>query len=557
MNRPSFPAAVIAATLALAGPFVGCDDGETPPPVEAPPVEAPPVEPPDPATVEFEAPPPPIPRLTNAQYRNSIATLFGDDIVVPPAPTIDLRSGGLLTVGAGDATLSPRGVENLENAAYAVAGQVLDPDHRDRALPCPADEAGCLGQFVETWGRRIWRRPLTEAEITRLVTVGEGAADVLGDAAGFEYALAAMLQSPHFIFRRERPTDAAGGPYDGYAMAARLSFLLWNTTPDDALLDAAERGELTADDTLRGHVEAMLDDPRARDGLLEFFSEWLGLDALDELRKDPTVYTAMSPEVAPAARNETLTGLEELVFVEDGDFRGFIDGRRTYVDRKLASIYGVRAPAREGFAPLEMPTYSGRRGFLGQVSFLAANSHPTSTSATLRGKFVREKLLCHVVPPPPSDVDTSIPEPSGTTRTLRERVAEHLDNPSCAGCHRLMDGVGLAFENFDGLGTWRDTDNEAPIDASGELDGTPFADADELAGLIAAHPDFPTCVTRYVTRYGTGQVEESGQREMIEALSARFVAGEYRFTDLVVDFVMSPAFRVAGPVAAADEAEEQ
>ena len=522
--------------------------GEDPPPTETPEPEAPP----DPATVEFTAPPPPLPRLTAAQYRNSVRTLFGPDIVVASDPELDVRSGGLLAVGAGVATVSPRGAENYERLAYAIAEQVLAPERRDRVLPCPADAAdrACLEAFARTQGHRVWRRPLTAAEIDRLVTVGTTAADTLGDPLqGFEFTLAAMLQSPHFIFRRELGPGPEGGPYNDHAMASRLSFLLWNTTPDDALLAAADAGELTDDTALRARAEAMLNDERARDGVMQIFVEWLGLDGLDALQKDPTIFTAMSPELAPAARHETLAVLDDIVFERDADFREFIDGRRTIVDRKLAALYGVRAPAREGFAPVELPEETRRRGFLGMVSFLAVNAHPTSSSATLRGKFIREKLLCQIVPPPPSDVDTSIPAPSGTTRTLRERVAEHLTNPSCAGCHVMTDGIGLAFENFDGIGVWRDTDHGAEIDATGDLDGTPFPDADVLTGLIAAHEDFPGCVTRYVARYGTGSIEGRDQRALIDALAARFVAGDHRFRALLVDFIMSPAFRTAGAIA--------
>ncbi|MEZ4433845.1 MAG: DUF1592 domain-containing protein [bacterium] len=548
MHRTSLPAALLAAALALTGAATGCDGArEAPPPEETP---APPA--PDPATVAYEAPPPPLPRLTATQYRNAIRALFGDDVVVPPDPELDVRSGGLLAVGAGVATVSPRGAENYERAAYAIAAQVLAPERRDRVLPCPAETAdrACLEAFAATQARRVWRRPPTAAEVERLVTIGAHAGETLGDALqGFEFTLAALLQSPHFLFRRELGDGPDGGPFDGYAMASRLAFLLWNTTPDDALLDAAEAGELTADDTLRARAEAMLDDPRARDGVLQIFVEWLGLDGLDGLRKDPTVFTAMSPELAPAARRETLSVLEELVFERDADFRDFIDGRETIVDRKLAALYGVRAPAREGFAPVELPEDTGRRGFLGQVSFLAVNAHPVSTSATLRGKFIREKLLCQIVPPPPSDVDTSIPAPSGNTRTLRERVAEHLTNPTCTGCHLITDPIGLAFENFDGLGAWRDSDHGERIDPAGDLDGVRFQSADELAGLIATHEDFPVCAATYLVRYGTGTVEGRRQRALIEALAARFVAADHRYRALLLDFITSPAFRVAGPIA--------
>lgn len=539
MLRPLSRAAALLAAAAVLG--CSADTAEAPDP--APPVETPA----DPATVDFEPRPPPVPRLTAAQYANSVSAIFGDDIVVPPPAEPDVREGGLLAVGAGISTLSPRGVENLERSAYAIAEQVMAPERRDRFLSCPdAIDRACIEAFVTTWGRRIWRRPLTADEVTRIADVATHAGATLGDpAAGVEFGVAALLQSPYFLFRHEvGEADGQRRRFDDYEMAGRLSFLLWNVTPDDALLDAAEAGELTTAEGLLAHAERMYADPRAREGVLRIFIEWLGLDDLDELRKDTAVFTAMSPEVGPAARTETLSVIADLVFERDADFRGFLTERHSFVDRKLASLYGIRAPARQGFAPVEMPV--GRRGFLGQVSFLALHSRPTATSATLRGKFVREKLLCQVIPPPPSDVDTSIPEPSGTTRTLRERVAEHLAEPACAGCHRLTDIVGLAFETFDGLGVARTTDNGAVIDPSGDLDGQPFDDADGLAALIAEDPGFGFCVARHVFRYGTGTLDERDQLAMVEALAERFAVDGHRFEGLLFDFIASPAFREAG-----------
>lgn len=544
--------------LALVGGLLaGCGADEATEPVDAPPVEAPA----DPATVEFTPTPPPIPRLTAAQYTRSIHAVFGPHIVVPPEPEPDAAVGGMLVVGAGVATLSPRGVENFERAAYAIAAQVLAPEQRADYLPCPVEavDRSCVEAFVATWGRRLWRRPLTPTEVTALADVSTRAGETLDDPfAGLEFGLAGLLQSPNFLFRREvgepDPADPTRRRFTDYEMASRLSYLLWNTTPDDALLDAAEAGELTSDEGLRAHAERMYADPRGREGVLRIFEEWLGLDDLESMNKDTAVFTAMSPEVGPAARTETLAVISELVFERDADFRTFLTQRRTFVDRKLAALYGVRAPTREGFAEVELPPNSGRRGFLGQISFLALNSHPTSSSATLRGKFVREKLMCQLVPPPPSDVDTSIPEPSGTTRTLRERVAEHLTNPACAGCHRMTDNVGLAFETFDGLGVARTTDHGALIDPSGDLDGVEFDDADQLADLVAAHPGFGFCLTRHVFRYGTYTLDARDQEAMVRALAGRFAADGHRFEGLLFDFIQSPAFRIAGAFEA--DAEE-
>ena len=325
-------------------------------------------------------------------------------------------------------------------------------------------------------------------------------------------------------------------------MASRLSLALWNTIPDELILSAGESGELMTDQGLNNAIDYLLMSPRARDGFLRFFIQWFNLSTLDRLNKDPEVFPALSPELGDMAQTETLLNLESIVFDEHGDFRTFLTNETTFVNRKLASLYGIRAPQREGFGQVQLAR-DRSRGFLGHASFLAVNAHPVSTSATLRGKFVREKLLCFVIPPPPADVDTSIPEPSGLRQTLRDRVAEHFTDDACSHCHLLTDPIGLAFENFNGIGQWRDEEYGAVIDPTGDLDGTPFEDPWTLSGLVAQHPGYPRCTTIHLFRFLTGTLEEPGQVPMINALTRRFHGQGYRVHTLVREFLMSPAFR--------------
>ena len=208
----------------------------------------------------------------------------------------------------------------------------------------------------------------------------------------------------------------------------------------------------------------MIAHPSFEDGARAFFTDMWTLYQLDDITKDPTVFTHMSPEVGASAREETLRGVVENVVYEDGDYRDLFTTTRTFLDRKLASIYNVRAPVREGFGEAFLDEDGHRRGVLGHVSFLALQSHAVNSSATLRGKFVREVLLCQYIPPPPSDVDTSIPEASADAVTLRERVAVHLEDEFCASCHQLVDPIGLGLEQFDGLGHFRTTEFGGVID---------------------------------------------------------------------------------------------
>ena len=486
-------------------------------------------------------------RLTNAQLENIVLDVFGDGVIVPPLAEPDVAIGGLVSIGASGATYSPRGVESVEDVAFAIAEQALSDENRSRILACEpegVDDTACAAAFVESIGRRLWRRPVNEAESLRLVAIAEGAAASLDDPyQGLVYALAAILQSPHFLFRAELGAD---GQFDDWELATRLSFFLWNTTPDETLLDAAAAGELTTEEGLRAQAERLVGDPLARRGVRNFFSEYLELDELLHLAKDPTIFEHFSSELGASAREETLSLLEYVIFDASSDYRDVMTSRHTFLDRRLATVYGVPAPAETGFARVPLPADANRIGLLGHASFLAHHAHQVSSSATLRGAAVRQVLLCQTIPPPPVNVDTSIPEPSGEAPTLRDRVAEHLENESCAGCHLLMDPIGLGLENYDGIGRWRIYDNEVEIDASGELDGELFQTPDQLAALIRNHPDFPSCLVQMMTRYAMGRVEIREELDHLDLMAERFAALGYRVRPMLLEIVTSPMFLSAG-----------
>ncbi|MEC8192623.1 MAG: DUF1592 domain-containing protein [Myxococcota bacterium] len=499
---------------------------------------------------EVTLPSPTLRRLTRSQYDNAIRELLGDGLVLPSNLEPDEATDGLQAIGASLTTISPRGVEQYESAAFGLAEQVFENEVlRGELVPCTpsgvVDEA-CAEETLAAFGRRAWRRPLESAELDTLLAVAAQAATVLDDFdAGLRYAVAAVLQSPNFLFRVEL---GDGEQFNDYEMATRLSFLLWNSIPDDELLDAAEAGELLDDAGLMVQAERMLEDPRFEDGIRAFFTDTWGLYELDDLTKDPTVFTHMSPEVGSSAREETLLGVVDNVVDSDGDYRDLFTTTRTFLDRKLASIYSVRAPAREGFGEAVLDGSDDRRGFLGQVSFLALQSHAVNSSATLRGRFVREVLLCQYIPPPPSDVDTSIPEPSASAATLRERVAVHLEDPYCSSCHTMMDPIGLGFEQFDGLGHYRTMEEGAVIDPSGQLDGHDFADAWGLADRVASHERLGPCLVRTALGYASGRSVTDGEEAAVDYLAEGFTFMDHRLRFLLMDLVMSDAFRLAGEV---------
>jgi hypothetical protein len=500
-----------------------------------------------------DAPAPTLRRLTWAQYEQTVQDLLGDDLALPTRLEPDTRIDGLPSVGATVMSLSAWGVERYEDAAFLLAEQALLDD---RILVCdPASEtdADCAAEIIDTWGLRLYRRPLTVDEATPLTDLVLSVAGAESDfRVGATYGLAAMLQSPHFLYRVELGTPDATDPelrwLDDYELATRLSYLLWNTTPDDTLLQAAAEGRLNTDDGLLDEATRLLEDPRADQGVRNLFTEILHLDELDDLSKDPTTFTHASADLGPNAREETLLGVLDLVLTQDGDYRDLYTTRETWVDRSLAALYNVEAPVMDGFGQVTLDKVDGRRGLLGQASFLALNAHLTSTSATLRGKFIQEVVLCHTIPPPPSGVDTSVPEADAESPTLRERIASHLEDPTCATCHELTDLVGLGFENFDGVGRWRDTENDAVIDPSGELEGVPFGDAWDFAGVLREHPDLGPCLSEHVWGVGTGHAPTYGELALSEWLADELAVYGYSVKRLLLATVTSDGFRQTGAI---------
>ncbi len=520
-------------------------------------------DPPAPPAKPDYGPRPPMPdtaaqtgaqRLTVPQYGNTIRDIFGKDINVPTAIEADAALDGFVAIGASVSTISPSGVEKYEKAAFAIAQQVIADDaHKAVVLQCKPtgpDDMACAKETVTRLGKKLYRRQLTDAETTRLTNIFMQASAALGGFdRGLEYAIAAMLQSPHFLYRPQvgeaDPAHAGQLRYTSLEMASRLSYFLWNSTPDDELLAAAEKGDLVNDAALGAQIERMLASARAHEGLRAFVTDWLKLRELDNLNKDPTLFTYYSPDLGPMVREETLRLFEHLVFELDTDVREIMTTRQTFVNTKLASMYMIASPADEGFNLVEFPENSPRVGLLGHASILALHSHPRATSSTLRGKFIREGLLCDTIPPPPANVNTGLPEPSQTARTLRERMQPHLQDPVCKSCHILLDPIGLGLENFDAIGRYRAKEVGAVIDASGDLDGVKFADARALSKGIHDSPKFAPCIVRKVFSYATGFRPADADAATLRTLHWDFRDSGYRMKELLKLVAMSPAFRLA------------
>jgi len=506
------------------------------------------------ATAEFAPAPPSLHRLTTSQYGNTLVDLFGPDLVLPTDLEVDTPLHGFNSIGAGELTIPPRAAEQYEDAALSVAGQVMRDEARRAALVgCETAVATdpCVAGFLARFGRRAWRRPLEADEIASLQALAASVTETFGGDAwkGLEYVIAALLQSPDFLFRVEvgepDPQDATRRRYDSWEMAARLSYLLWDSTPDDELLDAAERDELVAEDGLRTQVLRMLALPRARMALVSFWGEYLSLSRLEGLDRDPAQFPQMTPTLPGAMRGEIEHLFTDVVFDRDADFRDIFSTRTTFVDSELADLYGLPDPAVLGYTRVELPEDSPRGGLVATAGILAMYAHHTVTSPTNRGKFVRVNLLCQDISPPPPGVNTNLPESEGGPRTMREKLEMHRTNPTCAGCHSLMDPIGLSLEHFDSIGAWRDTDQGLPLDTTAEIDGVTFDGARELGEVLRAHPGAGACVARRLYRHGTGHLEVETEQPQIAELAAQFADSGFRFQDLVLALVLSPGFRTA------------
>ncbi len=492
-------------------------------------------------------------RLTQSQFRHSVRSLLGDEVVIPKLSEPDASVSGLLSIGASTTTFSPRGVETLESAAYSIAEQALETERFRSLMRCTPEgvvDAGCAKQVVQAFGRRAWRRPLSETELEELTEIATATAEVLGDFnRGLEFAVATIIQSPYFLFRVELGNQSATqeqGVFSSLELASRLSYFLWNTTPDEELLIAAESGALGTREGLFAAGTRLLEDPRSRDGLSSFFSEQFHLYELDEFTKDPRIFEHFHAELGPNAREETLRLLEYIVFDANDDFRDLMTADYSFINRRLAALYAMPSPVIDGFGYTDLDASTNRAGLLGHASFLGLNAHSVSSSATLRGKAVRTILLCQSIPLPPVDVDPSIPLPSGTAVTLRDRVQEHLTDPVCAGCHQLTDPIGLGLENFDGIARYRETEGGAQIDPAGLLDGEPFTDMQELGVAIRNHPDFVPCMVRTLAHYGMGRVATADEEMWLDTLTTRFETHGFRMKRLVMEFIMSPLFNEVG-----------
>lgn len=493
-------------------------------------------------------------RLSEVQYARAIEQTFGSGLKVPGRFDPPLREQGLLAIGDAHVTVSASGIEQYELRAREVAAQVMAEGRA--SLPCKSITAGtfdeaCARAFFARYGRQLYRRPLSEQELSSIVALSSSGTQ-LGHSfsKGLEVGLARLLMSPNFIFRVERPQVDASAPggqrLDDYSLATRISFLLWDAPPDEALLDAVARGDMRNAARLKRQVDRMIASPKFEQGVRAFFSDMFGYEQFRGLAKDQAIYPKFSSQLAIDAQEQTLRTIVDLLVTNRGDYRDLFTTRKTFMNRTLGAVYKVPVSTEgfEGWAPFTFPGDAPRAGILSLAGFLMLDpTHEGKSSPTIRGKTVRELLLCQPVPAPPPNVSFNIVQDDSNPlyKTARDRLLAHQENPACSGCHALTDPIGLSLENYDAIGSYRTHEKTALIDASGTFDGKPYLGLGGLSKLLHDSPDIPGCVVQRAFEYGVGRAAAGSDAAWLEYAISQFVADRYQFPELMRRIAMSNA----------------
>ena len=504
-----------------------------------------------PPTCTTPAPgPSPLRRLTHREYDNTTRDLMGDD-----SHLSSQFSREELFLGF-DNNATARGTTTLLAEQYMNAAETLAAN-AVKSLQvfsgCDANDAAgrdaCARGFIERFGAKAFRAPLADAERARLIALYTGASAAWGFSKGVELTLAAILQSPRYLYRVEfgvapdttgaEPNVKALTPYE---LASRLSYLLWGTMPDQPLLDAAGAGQLTTREQLATQARRLLASERPHYVMTDFHRQWLGLDLIDGF--DSTA-DGFSNDLRPLMRQESAQLVEAAIWQEGGKLSTLLTAPFSFMNQRLAGFYGITGPSGDTFEKVALDPQQ-RLGILTQGGILAAHSHAAKTSPVLRGKFVREQLLCNPPPPPPPGVDFTVAE-KDSSLTVRQQSESHRADAACAACHRFMDPIGLTFEGFDAVGRYRTLEDAEPVDTSGELAGTdvdgPISGPSELAQKLAGSAQVKSCVVRQWFRYAYARDEVSDQDTCnVASLEGAFANSDGNIPELLLALTQTDAF---------------
>lgn len=488
--------------------------------------------------------PAPLRRLTRAEYDATVADLLGTSM--RPAREFPPEGRALGFHGIADAqTVTVLLAESYQTAAKLLAAEATEA--LDGLLGCDPTAPECVRDFIAEIGSRAYRRPIRSEEVDRLEAVFAWGRDRQTVRDGVQMVLEVILQSPDFLYRPEfggEEVAPAVVRLTSYEMATRLAYLLLGSMPDAELSRAAEAGELETREQIRAQAERLLATERARESFRAFHRQWLDLDAVGHIERDPELYPGYGSDIPALMVEETERFIEHVVFEGDGSLGTLLTAPYTMANQRLAGFYGLSGPAGDEFE-LVSTDPAQRIGVLTHGSLLAHHAQPLQTSPVHRGKFIRESILCQILMPPPADLVIEPPD-LDPNLTTRQRFAEHSESPSCRGCHQLMDPLGLGFENFDSVGRWRSEENGMSIDASGEIVEADvagsFDGAVELATRLGESDEVAACMVRQWLRFAQGRSETPLDACTLVGVGTHFAETGYDIRSLVLQLTQTDAF---------------
>jgi len=498
-------------------------------------------------------------RLTRFEYNNTIEDLLGDDTNPGNAfPSEELANG--FGNDANAQSVSSLLAEQYNTVAETVALRATaTPEKLGELSPCAADITestaaaevdACAASLVEEFVARAFRRPLVAGEAEPYVELAAGVRPQADFATSIATVVEAVLQSPDFLYRvelgfvdeqgRRRPT--------GYEMASRLSYALWGTMPDQELLDAAEAGELVDAQSVAAHAERMLADERSRTMVRFFFDNLLPISALSQLERDPERYPLYSSSMGALMREETQRFLAYEIFEGPGTWDHALTAPYTFVNQELAEFYGIPGVEGDAFVKVDLDPEQ-RLGLLTQAGVLSGTIHSNETNPVVRGAFIMRELLCQDIPLPQGDILEEVKPPDpGSGATARERYSKHSEDEACSGCHAFMDPVGLALENYDPIGQWRDTENGAVIDPSGGVPGVQVVSGPlELVQTIAEAEQTHVCFVEKWANYAYGRRTTKDDACTQDRLEEAFTASGHDVVQLLRELTQTDEFLYLAP----------
>ncbi len=506
----------------------------------------------------------PLRRLSRIEYNNAVRDLLGDrsrpaDGFVAEQKVVGFNSN---RYAPASVVIARQYLTTAESVARAAVGE-----RSETLFPCAEDPGeSCVASALERLANRAFRGELTQQRLSRLLSLYQDTRRAFDESAGREAALVAILTAPQFLFVFEPSAgrDEQGAPLlSPNALAARLAFFLWRSLPDDELLEAARSGGLGSREQIRAQALRLLQDPRSEDALQDFANQWLEVEGLDALNKDASFAAVWSPQVARALHQETLLTFSKTVVVENGTLAQLFTSPTSYINGDLAEYYGVSVSnlifGRRSPNPAADPAY--RIGVLTQGGVLAAHAHGAFASPVLRGRLIRDRILCSPVPPPGPGVSQQVPDRSDAadTSSIRARLAAHASDASCRACHDALDPPGFAFGAFDATGRLLPPDGAGGflegaqrVDTSGslslpgtDLDGLAFDSAGDLISKLVASPVLRSCFALQQFRYALSRAEAQEDACSLQEIDRAFADSGLNLKELLLAIVSSASFRRA------------